>query len=239
MDQPVNSDIADCGGYDGHGTHNASYAVGSRYGVAKGATIHVAKASGGSRCESDPASVMHAVNYIKNTYPPKGVVSISFGWGPPNDITGLVNAIKNAMDLGFVFTLAAACSNIDTTWSGVTVEPNGSRRALIVAGTDEHLTSLMPEGVDYGPNLSLFAPGAHVLGASVGGGASVQKPLHDSSCSDSFAAPHTAGVAALYLETHPGATPRQVHDAIVGAALVDVVGGSIGTARNRLLRATY
>jgi subtilisin family serine protease len=38
-----------------------------------------------------------------------------------------------------------------------------------------------------------------------------------------MAAPHVAGVVALYLEKHPGATPAEVHDAIVGGASTDLL----------------
>jgi subtilisin family serine protease len=38
-----------------------------------------------------------------------------------------------------------------------------------------------------------------------------------------MAAPHVAGVVALYLEKHPAATPAEVHDAIVGGASTDLL----------------
>src|SRR5262249_45303799 len=97
-DQPVSHDISDCGGDGGHGTHNASFAAGTRYGVAKAALIYVAKASGGSGCNSDTDSMRHAVNYITQNYPP-GVVNISFSGF--ND-EALQTAVRNSMNAGFV-----------------------------------------------------------------------------------------------------------------------------------------
>ena len=53
----------------------------------------------------------------------------------------------------------------------------------------------------------------------------------------SMAAPSVAGVAALYLQAHPHAAPKEVSDAITGAAtqgVIDSSGLMQGTA-NRLL----
>jgi aqualysin 1 len=228
-DQPVNGDIADCGGDGGHGTHNASYAAGARYGVAKGARVYVAKASGSVGCNSDPDSMRHAVNYITNNHP-RGVVNISFtGF---ND-AALQTAVRHSMNAGFVYALAAACTD-STGWQILAAE----HRALVVAAVDESLSP--SKAINYGPNLSLFAPGAHVLGAGNRNTteASVQRPLDNHTCTDSFAAPHVAGAAALYLERHPGASPQQVHDALVGGAIVDALSGT-GSSPNRLLRLVY
>jgi subtilisin family serine protease len=38
-----------------------------------------------------------------------------------------------------------------------------------------------------------------------------------------MAVPHVAGMAAIYLEQHPEATPAQVHDALVAAANAGVL----------------
>jgi subtilisin family serine protease len=48
-----------------------------------------------------------------------------------------------------------------------------------------------------------------------------------------MAAPHVAGTVALYLQTHPAATPRQVHDALYAVLTKGVVLGA-HSANNHL-----
>jgi hypothetical protein len=49
-----------------------------------------------------------------------------------------------------------------------------------------------------------------------------------------MAAPHTAGVAALYLQTSPGASPATVRTFLYNVSTPNKVSGS-NTANNRLL----
>ena len=53
-----------------------------------------------------------------------------------------------------------------------------------------------------------------------------------------MAAPHTTGVAALYLESNPGATPTQVRNALFANATPHIVGRS-RTLNNHLLFTDY
>lgn len=237
--RPVSADVTDCEeGFDGHGTHDASYAAGARYGVASAARVHIAKISGGAACDGSPDAARHAVDYIV-AHHRRGVVNLSFAWPDRPERRALVASILTAMDAGFVFTLSAACTaDVGRTWlQAATEQP---QRAIIAAATDERRRSVQEPyaPLEYGPLLTLFAPGNHVLGASASSdaGASVQPPLDRARCSDSFAAPHVAGVAAAYLQRHPRANPQRVHDAIVRAAVPDVVKGSLGRTPNRFLR---
>ena len=53
-----------------------------------------------------------------------------------------------------------------------------------------------------------------------------------------MATPHTTGVAALYLQTNPAATPQQVRDALYANTTKGVVKSS-KTANNHLLFTNY
>lgn len=68
-------------------------------------------------------------------------------------------------------------------------------------------------GSNSGPCVDLWAPAAHIASASW---------LNDTEycrlSGTSMSAPHAAGAAALYLQTHPGASPAQVQAALVGGA---------------------
>ena len=50
-----------------------------------------------------------------------------------------------------------------------------------------------------------------------------------------MAAPHVAGVAALYLQGHPAASPSTVSSAIIGGATTGVVTNAGTGSPNRLL----
>jgi subtilisin family serine protease len=50
-----------------------------------------------------------------------------------------------------------------------------------------------------------------------------------------MATPHVTGAAALYLAGHPGATPAEVHAAIVSNATAGVVTNPGSGSPNRLL----
>ena len=81
----------------------------------------------------------------------------------------------------------------------------------------------------YGPHLTIFAPGIRIQGAG-----SASDTAEFSGDGDSYAAPFVAGVAALYLQQHPQATPAEVKAAILAAATRDLVQNA-GAAPSLLL----
>jgi subtilisin family serine protease len=64
---------------------------------------------------------------------------------------------------------------------------------------------------NYGPWVDIAAPGVCISSTYPGG-------LYGTSSGTSFATPIVAGAAALYLATHPGATPAQVRAALLATA---------------------
>ena len=67
---------------------------------------------------------------------------------------------------------------------------------------------------NYGDDVDLIAPGVCVLSTDVRG----RYALYSGT---SFAAPHVAGAAALYMATNPGVSPEQVRQTLVGAGTFD------------------
>lgn len=74
-----------------------------------------------------------------------------------------------------------------------------------------------------------FAPGVGIKSAWATGNSAT-----NTISGTSMASPHTAGVAALYLQANPGSTPQQVRDALYAAATKGIVSSS-KTANNDLL----
>jgi subtilisin len=67
---------------------------------------------------------------------------------------------------------------------------------------------------NYGAVVDIAAPAMCILSADLGG----KYSLYDGT---SFASPHVAGAAALYLSTHPKASPSQVRRALINAGRFD------------------
>jgi subtilisin family serine protease len=233
-------------GFDGHGTHVASYAAGRRSGVAKAASVYSLRASwhgrrddadylvhGGPACGDDgnrhtnDEAVRLAVLWIIGHGLKPAVVNISFGGGSERTQA----AILEAMHAGFVFTLSGGSGGaVQSHWGNAV-----PITALVVGGTDR---ADRPLGTGYGPLLALYAPAQGLMGAGKGSDTDFSVPEQDG-CSrncrggDSFAAPLVAGAAALFLETHPSASPAEVKTAIVQGSTAGVV--DTGTP-DRLLR---
>jgi subtilisin family serine protease len=83
----------------------------------------------------------------------------------------------------------------------------------------------------YGARLTMFAPGVRIQGAG-----NTSDAAEFSGDGDSYAAPFVAGVAALYLQRHPQASPADVKAAILSAATRGAVRNA-GRAPNVLLYA--
>ncbi len=63
---------------------------------------------------------------------------------------------------------------------------------------------------NFGPDVDIAAPGVCILSTWKGG-------AYNTISGTSMATPHVTGVAALYIATHPGATPAQVKQALIAA----------------------
>jgi subtilisin family serine protease len=238
FDHPANpqptDDVSDCAAdgklpypWEGHGTHAASYAAGTHSGVAKNAQIWILRASRCQDKEDNGPALIAAVDWIRFNGRHPGVVNISFdvGRSADNSVRDHILAAINPPppEQGFLYTLSAGGGGDVSSRFGEL-----ARHAIVAAVTDRTDAA---GAADYGDGLTLFAPGIATLSAACcarGPDAyhvAAVGPLHSGAeCSlacDSYAAPVAAGVAATYLQRHPGANPAEVRRAILsGAATV-------------------
>jgi subtilisin family serine protease len=210
----------------GHGTHVAGIAAGATYGVAKGATIWNVKVGLEPFCGLTVASVVAGVDWVTANRQLPAVANMSLGgYGP---IPPLETAVRNSIARGVVYAFAAGNDSTDSC----NHTPGGRvREGINVAASA--VNDSRAGFSNYGPCVDLFAPGSGILSAaSTGDTDSIIMS------GTSMAAPHVAGVAALYLEQNPTASPAQVKSAILGNATLNRITDTRGTP-NRLLYSLF
>lgn len=179
----------------GHGTHVAGTVAGSTYGVAKGARIVSVRVLGCSG--SAPWSVIVAgIEWVTANAQKPAVANMSLGGGYYAPINAAVAA---SIASGVTYVLAAGNESTDAC----SRSPASTPAAITVGSTTS--TDAMSYFSNRGTCVDLFAPGSSITSA-----------WHTSTTATnvisgtSMAAPHVAGVAALYLQGQPAATPATV-----------------------------
>ena len=176
------SDPEDC---HGHGTLVAAIAVGTRYGAAKGATVHAVRAFG---CDGSgtTSGVIAALEWVVRHDAPIKIASLSLGIRGVS--TTLNAAVANAFTTGVTVVVSASNGGNDACG----YSPALSEAAITVGA------STRADGVwrlsNYGPCVDLFAPGVEIASAWIGAPDSTRTRT-----GTSVAAPHAAGVAAQVL----------------------------------------
>ncbi|MGW4080913.1 S8 family peptidase [Streptomyces asiaticus] len=209
---------------NGHGTHVAATAAGTRYGVAKEATI-VAVRVLDDRGEGTIAQVLAGMDWVLRHARRPAVVNLSLGSAAATPLPEWDAAVRAGIAAGLVFTVAAG--NQDRP--AASFSPGRVPGALTVGATDR--ADQRSGFSNWGPGVDLFAPGDRIVSAS-----SASDTAARTLSGTSMAAPHVAGAAALYLAGHRFATPAQVGAALTAGANKGRVRGAGPGSPNRLLR---
>ncbi len=206
------SSIADANGSEdcnGHGTHVSSIAAGTRYGVAKAATITPVRvlACDGSGSIS---GVIAGLDWIASQYVAgtPAVVNMSLGGGANSSLDTAVNSLVNR---GITVVVAAGNSKSDACTSS----PARVAGAITVAASTN--TDSFASYSNFGSCVDLIAPGSAITAAWLTGDSDTA-----TLSGTSMASPHVAGVAALLLASG-GQQPNIVQLALTDASSKEVV----------------
>jgi len=206
--------------WDGHfhGSHCAGIvgANGSVVGVAPDVSFRIYKVLSDSG--SGPSSIVIAGVELAadpdddgDTSDHSDVISMSLGgFGHPDDAKS--RAVDNAVAAGAVMSVSAGNNGpyFETLGS-----PGCARDVISVGSTSKSDTlasssSIGPTAI-YQIKPDLTAPGVSIYSTSRDNG-------YAYASGTSMAAPHVSGSAALLLQSHPGWTPKQVKEALMGTA---------------------
>jgi subtilisin family serine protease len=206
---------ADC---NGHGTHVGGI-VGSRtYGVAKGVCLRGVRAldCNGSGTTS---GIIAAVDWVRlNAFRP-AVANMSIGGAYSSSLNTAVNNLANA---GIFVSVASG----NSASNACNYSPASAANAMTVAGSTS--TDSVLSTSNSGSCVDIYAPGSNVTSVYTGG---TTRALSGSS----MAAPHAAGVAALYKSTYGDVATSTVSTWIINNATTGVLTGVPAGTPNRLL----
>jgi len=113
-----------------------------------------------------------------------------------------------------------------------TRSPASTPAAITVGSTTS--TDARSSFSNFGTCVDIFAPGSSITSAWHTG-----TTVTNTISGTSMASPHVAGVAALYLQGAPAATPATVTSAVVSGAVTGVVGSAGTGSPNRLLNTAF
>ncbi|MFJ4920645.1 S8 family serine peptidase [Streptomyces sp. NPDC088725] len=185
-------------GHDGqdcnfHGTHVAGTTGGATHGVARSVSLVSVRVL---NCEAKGslAGIIAGFDWVAGHARRPAVLNASVG-GPVSQ--ALDTAADAVAESGVLPVVAAGNDSKDAC----DISPARAESVVTVGATDteDHEAHFS----NFGRCLTTYAPGVAIVSAKLGGGFSTLNGT-------SMASPHVAGVAALYKEEHPEATPDEV-----------------------------
>lgn len=216
---------------NGHGSHVAGIIGGQTFGVAKKVQLFGVRVLNcqGAGTWSDVIDGVNFVTWHRRQQAQQGIpalANMSLG-GETNRAADA--AVRNSIRAGVTYVVAAGNGNTDAG----TYSPAGVAEAITVGATNE--SDVRAEFSNYGPTLDIFAPGVSITSAWIGAG----DLMIATATGTSMAAPHVAGVVALYLQNNRTASPATVRSALVGTSTVGIVKNPGQESPNRLLFTNY
>lgn len=206
---------------NGHGTHVAGSAAGSRFGVAKGAKVIPVRVLNctGSGYVSD---IISGLNWIMATHPGgPAVINMSIGGGLSPSLN---DSVQQASARGFVVVAAAGNSTVDAC----TTSPVSAGGVIGVGASNN--ADQFASFSNYGTCVDVIAPGVNITSAWIGSTSATS-----TISGTSMASPHTAGMAARFLQASPGLGTSGVLQKIKELGAPNLITGNLRNTPNLLL----
>lgn len=205
---------------NGHGTHVASTATGTLFGVAKESQVIGLRVLG---CNGSGATsaIIEALDWLVVNAEYPAVANMSLGGG--NSET-LDNAVRQVVAAGIPVVVAAGNSDANACGGS----PNRVSEAITVGSTDRQ--DRRSSFSNHGECVDIMAPGSAITAAWHTGDTEF-----NTISGTSMASPHVAGAVALLLSQDPSMTPGQVAQALVSQSSRNQLTGLKGSP-NLLLK---
>jgi subtilisin family serine protease len=221
-------DAADC---NGHGTHVSGTVGGATYGVAKDVrlvAVRVLNCSG----SGTTAQVVAGIDWVTGDHQAgqPAVANMSLGGSAS---TALDTAVRNSIADGVAYSIAAGNGVLGLfAQNACNTSPARVTEAMTVSATDS--ADKKPSWANIGTCVDWFAPGVGITSSWY-----TSDTATNTISGTSMATPHTTGVAALYLQGSPAATPAEVQEALRAATTKGVVVSPGSGSPNALLFTSY
>ncbi|OCH91894.1 serine proteinase [Obba rivulosa] len=198
---------------NGHGTGVAAVALGTYYGVAKGANLIAVKVLDFAGTGST-SNIISGMEYVWNTARASGrpsIANMSLG-GPGN--TSEDSAVLSLAQAGIHVVAAAGNSNVDAG----NISPARSDYCTTVGAST--IQDRKWGDSNYGAVLDVFAPGENILTASKDSTTETQWAN-----GTSFAAPHVSGIIACFISSLGNKSPADMTVFVRDVAVQNVLSG--------------
>ena len=197
---------------NGHGTHVAGTVGGSTYGVAKNVSLYAVRVLD-CGANGSASTIAAGINWVTGNHANPAVANMSlrlFGISQFLD-----DAVRGSIASGVTYSLAAGNENADAR----NFSPPRVTEGITVGATE--INDTRASFSNFGPVLDVFAPGVLITSAWIFTDTNFMV-----NSGTSMAAPHVAGVIALYLQDHTDANsshPAVVHQMIQSNASKDKI----------------